>query len=53
MAVSPLVPHSPSVTTSSGKYNARSPAVGSELTEQLNEEVRRKYVKGIVSSGFL
>ncbi|BDD56518.1 hypothetical protein MAP00_001966 [Monascus purpureus] len=45
MAVSPLVPHSPSVTTSSGKYNARSPAVGSELTEQLNEEVRRKYVK--------
>jgi cyclin-dependent kinase 7 len=67
MAVSPIVPRSPSAaTTSSGTAakgkglvvrnlvhdRATSPSTathgGRVLTEQLNEDVRRKYVKGIL-----
>lgn len=67
MAVSPLVPESPSVTTSSstapvkskqiaavntrhGQQTSRLPASfqdpDRELAEQLNDDVRNKYVKG-------
>lgn len=70
MAVSPLVPRSPSVGTSSNTVASKAkglaagftfkqenkqekaesssapPAAEGELAEQLNEDVRRKYVKG-------
>lgn len=67
MAVSPLIPRSPSAGTTSNTVasKARSLAAGftfkqekvespsapqqeGELAEQLNEDVRRKYVKGTV-----
>lgn len=70
--MSPLVPRSPSVTTSSsaaplkvkeipvqsslnGPGTSRSPAPlrdsGRELAQQLNDEVRHKYIKGILFPG--
>lgn len=73
MAVSPLVPRSPSVGTTSNTVSSKAkslaagftfkqenkqekaesssapPAAEGELAEQLNEDVRRKYVKGIAT----
>lgn len=68
MAVSPLVPHSPSVATPSATKvklkatdtQSSAPKPGStssslppqntdrELTEQLNDDVRHKYIKGSI-----